>query len=320
MKLKVGVIGMGTMGEIHLRNLLEMGSDVQVVGFFEPNLERSSYISQSYGIASYEDAVKLVRDENINAIVIASPANQHFSSVSEAIKQGKYVFCEKPLVTSLQDSLDLVELEQAQGQHLIWVNFMRRFDNSFLNLKSTFDGGSFGTLNYSRMSHRNPGVPSSFTNTDYMLETFIHEFDVINWLLGGKVEKVSTASLALEKPTPNSFTDPLFIHLSTSQGFQITLDGHINNGYGYQILCELVCSKGAIDLDVSGPKIGAGNRVFRNWSERFQQAYQSSLLSWFNDIQNGTHTGATSSDAESALRVAMAAIASLSRSEPVDVS
>lgn len=308
----IGVIGLGVMGRIHLANLLRHPDRVEIVAVFDPNSETSNYVSATTGAKIAESAEELISDEDVAAVIIASPANLHWPQVRKAIELGKPVFVEKPLVTSKGDEQEIRSLFGTPAEKLVWVGFMRRFDPAYLALKEKLDSGILGQPIFAEMSHRNPAVPDSFDDAAYMLETFVHECDVSAWLFDNRLASVQVDGLGPIAPG-TSRHDPKFLTLQTDSGVVIRVSGHITNGYGYEIRCEVVGNSGQLSLDDSLWQQGGaptGNHA-ANWGARFALAYQNIIDSWLNDLEQNSHRGAGLESGLEASRAAWALMAAL---------
>lgn len=313
---RVGVIGCGAMGRIHLGTLLERDG-VVVSGVTDPSSHAIDALGLPDSIRVYPDAGALIDSDTVDQVVIASPAALHADSLVQAIEAGKAVYCEKPLVTTMPDSVRVRDAESRAGRPLVWVGFMRRFDPAFLALKNDLAGGVLGDISYALLSHRNPSVPGSFGNTDYMLETFIHEFDALRWLLETEVATIEV--LSATPLQPESLADPQLLSLTTRDGQHVMIDGHITNGYGYDIRCEVVGRHGSRALVDYADSSGVSPRPYPNWATRFEVAYREALFAWIEDVGNERHTGVGTAEAEAALAIAMAGIRSQQTGARVEV-
>lgn len=316
MTLGVGVIGCGAMGRIHLRSLLARPADVRVVGVCDPLPDQIAAAELPTSVTIFPDSHALLAHPEIELVVIASPASLHAQDVVAALEAGKIVYCEKPLVTSMEDHHRITALEAQAGQAMVWVGFMRRFDPLFRALKEDLDSGAIGALSHGILSHRNPSVPGSFSDADYMLETFIHEFDALRWLLGVEIETIAVGG---ERRTASGLMDPQFVTLTTSRGHRVMIDGHITNGYGYDIRCELVGERGSRSLVDYAEHTGISAAPHETWATRFQAAYRAAIDAWIDDVIAHRHTGVNAHDAGRALAVALAGIEAQKTGETVTV-
>lgn len=305
MALGVGVIGCGAMGQIHLRNLLARPTDIRVVGVCDPRPDQIAAIGLPAEVAVFPDSRELLGYPEIGLVVVASPASLHSSDVVSALEAGKLVYCEKPLVTSMEDHRRITALETHHGRAMVWVGFMRRFDPAFQALKADLDSGAIGPISHGILSHRNPSVPESFTDADYMLETFIHEFDALRWLLDVEIETITVGG---KRRTNSGLMDPQFVTLTTNGGQRVMIDGHITNGYGYDIRCELVGERGSRSLVDYAEETGISAAPHATWATRFSGAYRTAIDACIDDVLAQRHTGVTSREAERALAVALSGI------------
>ena len=88
------------------------------------------------GVRAVDDALELIADDEVDAVVIASPGFAHEEQVLACIEAAKPVLCEKPLTLDSASSLRLVEMEAKGGRPLVQVGFMRRFDPEYAELKA----------------------------------------------------------------------------------------------------------------------------------------------------------------------------------------
>lgn len=305
MTLGVGVIGCGAMGQIHLHSLIARPTDVRVVGVCDPYPDQIAAAGLPAEVEVFPDSRRLLAHPEIDLVVIASPAALHASDLVASLEAGKLVYCEKPLVTSTEDHRRISTLEAHYGRAMVWVGFMRRFDPMFQALKADLSANVIGAVSHGILSHRNPSVPTSFTDAGYMLETFIHEFDTVRWLLGVEIETISVGG---ERRTTSGLMDPQFVTLTTNGGHRVMVEGHITNGYGYDIRCEVVGERGSKSLVDYAAETNISAEPHANWATRFSVAYRSAIDAWIDDVTAQTHTGVTSHDAERALAVALSGI------------
>src|SRR4051812_41620143 len=127
--LKVGLIGVGYLGKIHLRILLETNV-FQLIGFYDIDKETSSDISKQYNVKSYLSGTELMDD--CEALIIVTPSNTHFGIASTAIKKGKHVFLEKPITPTVEEAKLLMGLEKEAGVK-VQVGHVERFNPAFIS-------------------------------------------------------------------------------------------------------------------------------------------------------------------------------------------
>ena len=125
-KFKVGIIGIGYIGKIHLEELSRV-EGVEVVAIADANAELVKDIGARYGIKrTYSDWKKLINDENVEIIHNCTPNNLHFEVNQRVIESGKEIFSEKPLALSSEESEVLVEKAKEKGA-VTGINFCYRY-------------------------------------------------------------------------------------------------------------------------------------------------------------------------------------------------
>jgi myo-inositol 2-dehydrogenase/D-chiro-inositol 1-dehydrogenase len=321
--LGVGVIGLGVMGQIHAQNLLALSSSVTITAVYDTNAKAMSRLVISSGARPAIDALDVVVDPSVDAVVVAHPAHLHAELIAACVAAKKAVFCEKPVATTISQYQALRALADSDAADLIWVGFMRRFDPSFVDLRDRYRAGDIGSAVFLDMAHRNPGVPSTFGNDAYMAETLIHEFDVTRWILGEDISSIQVDSMG---PVPEGMVlnDPQFVTLRTVSGVQARIAGHITNGYGYDIRCEIVGDQGALSLDSRLWRVTTaappGDHLAASWTDRFQIAYRQILTDWLSDLNKARHTGVRLADGLAASAVALAGYEAICHpGQPIDV-
>ena len=127
--LKIGVIGCGAIGRDHIRRLRNLVPGATVAACSDYFRESAEKIAQQYDISHiFDTGDELIRSGEVDAVLIASSDTSHAGYVLESLKQGKPVFCEKPLAQTSADCEKIIEAELALGNRLVQVGFMRRYD------------------------------------------------------------------------------------------------------------------------------------------------------------------------------------------------
>jgi predicted dehydrogenase len=133
-RLKIGVVGAGLIGQLeHIPNLLKLRTHFELIGV----AERSAMVRkelESRGLTAYGSYQELL-DADIEVILIAAPDQYHAEITLAALKQGKHVFCEKPLCFSVAEARDIAAARDAAGK-VVQVGYMKRFDPSYEKLLS----------------------------------------------------------------------------------------------------------------------------------------------------------------------------------------
>ena len=104
--LKVGVLGAGHLGKIHLR-LLEQSDKYELVGFYDENQENGAKISKEFGYKQFHTIATLIHA--VDVIDIVTPTLSHYKCAKVAIKSGKHVFIEKPISNKLKNLIEVID-------------------------------------------------------------------------------------------------------------------------------------------------------------------------------------------------------------------
>ncbi|WP_143145091.1 Gfo/Idh/MocA family protein, partial [Streptomyces humi] len=199
MTVRVGVIGAGWIGKEHIRRLTETvtGARVTAVTDIDP-VRAGEAAADAPGARVLADGAAVVTADDVDAVLVTSWGPTHAEHVLNAIAAGKPVFCEKPLATTAEDCLKIVEAEQAHGRRLVQVGFMRRYDTGYRQMKQIIKSGTIGEPLIVHCAHRNPTVPESYTSAMAALDTAVHEIDVLRWLLD---DEIVSAQVVLPRAT-----------------------------------------------------------------------------------------------------------------------
>jgi len=129
--VKLGVLGVGHLGNIHLKCLQEIPT-IELVGFYDPNDKVAQKAMDTYAIPRFDNYELLL--QQCDAIDIVTPTSSHFELAVQAIQADKHVFIEKPLTATISEAKDLVTLAQ-QKNIKIQVGHVERFNPAFLAVR-----------------------------------------------------------------------------------------------------------------------------------------------------------------------------------------
>jgi myo-inositol 2-dehydrogenase / D-chiro-inositol 1-dehydrogenase len=319
MTVNVGVIGVGMIGEDHIRRLTTVLPGSAVVAVADTNPQRAQAVAEGTRSGAkprvFATGEELIRDDAVHAVIVASWGPTHEQYVLACIAAGKPVFCEKPLATTQEACLRILDAEMAHGRRLVQVGFMRRFDPAYRALKDTLNSGAIGTPLLFHSAHRNPSVPSHYTADMAINDTTVHDVDVARWLLDDEVIAASVF-----KPRRNSragaLQDPLLVLLEMRGGAVVDIEVSVTVAYGYDIRGEVVGETGTVSLAESNAVVVKregtfGGRVPPDWQERFLRAYDLEFEAWLEAAAKGTATGPSAWDGYAATAVSDAALEAL---------
>jgi myo-inositol 2-dehydrogenase / D-chiro-inositol 1-dehydrogenase len=227
------------------------------------------------------------------------------------------VFCEKPLATTEEACLNIVDAEVAGGRRLVQVGFMRRYDAAYNALKSALDGGGIGAPLMMHCAHRNPSVPPyGFTTEMLVSDSAVHEIDIVRWLFDDEVVATNILKPRRSSKGGTDLQDPLIVLLEMASGVLVDVEVFVNAGYGYDIRGEVVCENGTVALpDADGATLKRdgrrSGRVPADWRERFGRTFDAEFQDWLKAVAAGTSTGPGSWDGYAATVVAESCLEAL---------
>ncbi|GAB6897644.1 Gfo/Idh/MocA family oxidoreductase [Kineosporia succinea] len=312
-EVRIGVVGVGAMGADHIRTLTTSVPAARVTQVFDT-------VRTGVGIPPADSAEALIEDPEVDAVVIASPDFTHADLAVACVKAGKPVLCEKPLAVTAEDARRVVDAEVAAGRRFVQIGFMRRYDPGFVALRAAIADGELGEVRLVHAVHRNASSTTSTDDVSLVTGSMVHELDTVPWLLGDEL-----TAIRVESPVTQGFRDPQLATLWTRRGVMASVEVFVNAGYGYDVRCEVVGTRGSGSLEpastLSTRVAGLhGRRVRDDFVAHFADAYRIELGSWVQSVGQGTPGGPSAWDGYAATVAARAGVASLAsgRTESVD--
>lgn len=320
-RIPVGIVGTGGMGGMHAMCLHRKVAGARVAAVSDVDAGRAEKVAKDCGGAAvFGDAVEMIRDEGVEAVVVASPDSTHAGLVFECLRLGKPVMCEKPLATSPEEALGIVEAEVELGRKLVQVGFMRRYDPQHVDVKSTAASGRIGDPVLFKGWHRNAALPPGVDSEWVVINSAIHDLDSARWMLGEEIEEVFVRGLNTTGSSGGAL-DLQLIQLSLSGDCLGTIEVNVDAGFGYEVGVEVVGERGTAH---TAPPTGAvvrlenayAQNVETDWLERFETAYTIELQAWVESINSNQYEGPDAWDGYASLVAAEACIASIRSGKP----
>jgi myo-inositol 2-dehydrogenase / D-chiro-inositol 1-dehydrogenase len=323
--LGVGVIGVGMIGQDHIRRLTHVLSGARVAAVTDVDLDRARTVADDLpGAVLHASGQDLIADPDVDAVVVTSWGPTHEEYVLACIAAGKQVFCEKPLATTEEACARIVDAEVAAGRRLVMVGFMRRYDAQYRAMKDVVTGREIGLPLLMHAAHRNPSVPAHFTSDMIINDSTVHDIDVARWMFDDEIAAITVLKPRVSSKAAPGFNDPLLVLLEMRSGVLVDVEAMVNAGFGYDIRGEVVCEDGTVELSESAGALVkcAGRfagRVPADWRERFVRAFDTEFQAWIDAVTAGGTTGPSAWDGYAATVACETGLAALSSGERVPV-
>lgn len=189
--IKLGLIGAGHLGKIHLKLIKEL-ADFELVGIFDLDDSIRQQAADKYNCTAYDNAEDLIKA--VDAIDIVSPTQSHYEYAKYALKKGKHVFVEKPLCETLEEAEELLKLAEEAGVKT-QVGHVERFNPAFQSL----DGLPLNPLFIE--AHRLADFNPRGTDVAVILDLMIHDIDLVLSMVKAGVKQVSANGVAIISKT-----------------------------------------------------------------------------------------------------------------------
>ncbi len=192
-KLKIGLLGAGHLGKIHLKCILAT-EKWDLAGFYEPNDANARTAMEQYGARRFPSYQALLAE--VDAVDIVTPTPQHFKLAAQAIRAGKHVFIEKPVTHTLRQGRRLLQLAGQFGA-TVQVGHVERFNPAYLALRDMALRPMFIEC------HRLAAFQPRGTEVSVILDLMIHDLDLVLHLVQSPVQRVSASGVAVLSQTPD---------------------------------------------------------------------------------------------------------------------
>src|SRR5690606_24748731 len=191
--LKIGVLGAGHLGKIHLR-LLNESLKYKLVGFYDPSKENAEKVSAEFGYKSFDSISDLI--SAVDVVDIVTPTLSHYHCAVEAVKAGKHIFLEKPISNTVEEAEHIIELAKeynVKGQ----VGHVERFNPAFKAAGDRIHNPMF--IETHRLAEFNPRG----TDVPVVLDLMIHDLDAILSIVKSEIKEIHSSAVAVISESPD---------------------------------------------------------------------------------------------------------------------
>ena len=330
--INIGIIGAGRIGRVHAKALSTL-KNVQIRAIADPVAKDLKEYAKSMDIdTSYTDYHKILEDKEIQAVLICTPSDSHYSISLEALAAGKHIFCEKPVDLEIDRVKEIQKKVDASGL-VYMVGFNRRFDKEFMAMKKSIESGKVGEIELVQITSRDPNPPGIAyikPSGGIFRDMMIHDLDMSYFLTGKEVKSVYAVGDALVDPAikKEGDIDTAVVTMELESGAVVVITNSRRTTYGYDQRAEVHGSKGCV---MNGNHY-ANHSIFMGkegvvtekpldfFLERYMDAYTLEISQFVNAIETKGKTPVSATDALRSLILAKAAMLSLKEGRKVLIS
>ncbi|MCC6691495.1 MAG: Gfo/Idh/MocA family oxidoreductase [Bacteroidia bacterium] len=326
--VKIGVLGAGHLGKIHL-SLIKQIPLYHLVGFYDADSARSAEIAAELDTKSFSSIDELI--EACDAIDIVTPTVTHFDCASKVLKKSRHLFVEKPLTHTIKEAKKLLSLAN-EANVKVQVGHVERFNPAFLAATPYISAPLF--IETHRLAQFNPRG----TDVSVVLDLMIHDIDIVLSLVKANIKRVSASGVAVVSDTPDitnariEFDNGCVANLTASR---ISLknmrktrlfqkDAYLSVDFLDKkievVRLQAVSGEAdpmAITIDLGGDK-GMKQIFFENKTAEPNNAIKIELETFAKAIINNTATPVTIEDGYKALDVAYIIIEKINHSSEIN--
>jgi myo-inositol 2-dehydrogenase/D-chiro-inositol 1-dehydrogenase len=325
--MRVGVIGVGRMGQTHAATLGTI-EDVDQVLLTDVDPERAEKVAADVGARTVASVEELLA--SVDAIVISAASSAHADLIHASADAGLPTFCEKPITLDLDTTADVVEHVRRSGIAL-QMGFQRRFDAGFRAAHDLVVDGSLGVLYVLRMAGHDPAPPHEEyipASGGIFRDFSVHDFDALRFVTGQETVEVFADGAVLNFLQFEKYgdVDTAVATLRLSGGTFGILSVTRHDPLGYDIRMELLGSGDSVAVgwdprlplrSVEPGMPPAPTDAYENFQQRFAQAYRAEMAAFVEVAAGRAESACTAEDALEAMRVAVACDRSRAEHRPV---
>tara|TARA_B100000686_G_scaffold300272_1_gene334673 strand:+ start:776 stop:1792 length:1017 start_codon:yes stop_codon:yes gene_type:complete len=322
--VNVALFGLGRIGQMHAENLI-LHPKFNLIYVYDINKKLSKKMSNKFKCVNIKNPDIAMKDKKVDIIFIATSTSTHLKFITNAVKNKKIVFCEKPL------DLNLKKIEKCRNiikkyNPKIQIGFNRRYDPGHNLLKKNLLKGKIGKLEKIIITSRDPAPPSLNylkTSGGIFKDMMIHDFDLARYY-AGKDEFVSVFAMGsnLHDKKFNKVKDFELAScvLKTKKGIQCVITNSRHCSFGYDQRVELFGTKGMLISDnkrktettiYSGNSTNNKSKLLNFFIERYSEAYKLQLNDLFMMYSKKVKPLANFEDGRKSLALAQKAIKSV---------
>jgi myo-inositol 2-dehydrogenase/D-chiro-inositol 1-dehydrogenase len=329
--VKLGLLGIGRIGRIHLQNISNHFEDAKVMAAMNPS-DGGREFARKMGVPFVtDDAMAVINHPEVDAVLICTSTDVHADYVMAAAAAGKAIFCEKPIDLTMEKVKQTLSAVGSAGIPLM-LAFNQRMDPSFAAVRQAVKDGQIGTLRSIHIISRDPAPPPiSYIQSSggLFLDMTIHDFDMARYISGGNAVEVYARGENLVDPDIGKVgdIDSAYIIIRFDNGVTAMIENSRQCAYGYDQRLEAFGSAGMVRAEnplkttttFSNGSGVHGDRQLDFFIDRYAESYRLEMRAFVDALKNGVPMPITGEDGLAAMQIALAAQQSYEEGRPVRV-
>jgi predicted dehydrogenase len=316
-RLRLGVVGVGYLGEFHVQKYASM-QDIDLVGIADTNFERAKEIARKYNTRAYHSHTKLLTQ--VDGLSLAVPTVAHFEIGHDILNHGIHLLVEKPITFKLRDADRLIEAAK-KSHSILQIGHIERFNPAVVKMESLLSLPLFIDC------HRYAFFNKRGTDVDVILDLMIHDLDIILHIVNSDIQEIQAFGI----PVVSGKIDIANVRLLFSNGTVANLNAsRISHVSSRKI--RIVQPDSCISIDYGKRKINVsrytGNEshtadfspiVYQEDTFPDSDPLADQIRSFVESIKTKTEPRVTGVDGKKALAVALSIIDQIKRNKSQDI-
>ncbi len=326
---QVALLGAGRIGVVHARALAQL-RDVELRYVMDVDETRCKALTSTFG-GEPATLDEILADTHVSAVIIATPTNTHAELMVTFAREGKAIFCEKPVDIDRERVLSSLRAVEESGVPFA-LGFMRRYDPTYRRIYERILAGDIGIPEQVTIFNRDvapPPIDFVRASGGLVRDMTSHDVDLASWLLGEDLCTAFASGSCLIDPRIGQAgdVDSLAVVLTTATGKLVQISESRRSAYGYDQRVEVLGSQGMLQagnklesLVLHGGSQGLSSaRPLNFFLERYEDAYLFQLRDFFESLEAGRRPAVGVAEARRALFATEAVLESMRTGARADI-
>lgn len=303
-KIKIGAIGLGRLGLQHAENVAFKIPNAELTAICDMNEEKLKQVQKDWNIPyAYTDFDEMIKNEELDAVVITSPSALHTKQIANALDAGLHVFSEKPLGTTVEECKIAEEAVEKHQDKVFMLGFMRRYDPSYAYAKKKIENGEIGKPILFRGYSQDPesciegAIAYAGHSGGQFIDMAVHDIDLARWMMGSEPKSIFAIGGCYAHPEFGKYKDGDNVSalMQLEDDAMVFLFAGRTAPHGYNVETEIIGTKGILRIaNVPQKNLveildehGVRKECSQDFLERFEQAYIEELNEFIDCILTG---------------------------------